>query len=119
MKGLTKVRGIATEDIIAFLVSNGIPHEVKSCPSVQVKHRDGYAKTVDTFAFKSRITLHPSNRNRVEAEFPREHDHHYAYQAFYKIDNPEGLGNVSGLVKLVDGLVVVDTVLDGTINYPI
>ena len=116
MNNVSKVSGVSTQEIIDFLNSNSIPHKVEPCRQVVVNHRDGYPNTRNTYAFKSTIALHPANRNRVMATFPKtEYNHHYDYRALFKAEFLEGK---SGLVEMIDGMIAVDTVLSGTVNEP-
>jgi hypothetical protein len=117
MEGLTKVSGIGTEDIIAFLDEHSMYYEITpSHVSATIGPSNGYPVGRSTCAFKSSVNMHPDNRNKVNAKFATNHEHG-SYRALYKVDNPNFLEKVSGLVEIIDGLVVVDTQIGGTTEY--
>ena len=118
MKGMTKVEGVGTEEIIAFLEKEGFPHETTLC-EVGINHRDGYKDHSTTpKAFKTRIRMHPTTRDRILAHFPQQkYNEHYEFRALYKPDSPDFIEDTSGLVEIIDGLVVIDTAFNPSTEY--
>lgn len=113
MKGLTKVDGIGTEDIVQFLTQNHLSYKIKP-HFVLVNPQTGYSSSMVVSAFKSRILISPQNKERIFGQFPiKVYNNNYDYRAHYRIDSLDFLEGISGLVEIANGLVVVDTSLEG------
>tara|TARA_Y100000310_G_C20484260_1_gene716142 strand:- start:411 stop:812 length:402 start_codon:yes stop_codon:yes gene_type:complete len=112
MKGLTKVEGVSPEEIVDFLEEESIPYELMPW-TVTLNHRDGYSDDNSNWAISKRIQLHPDHRKGLEEKFPRgEWNQHYDFQAKFRPNSADFLENHTGLMEIVDGLLIVKTKMD-------
>lgn len=117
MQGLTKVKGVGTEEIIQFMNKKLIYYSIRPCHLI-VNPRNGYPNYVLESAFKTRIELHPENVRKINSKFRNEeYNHHFTYRAYYKISSFDFLQKQSGLIEIINGLIVVDTVLSGNVYH--